>query len=232
EEEVVRAAADCPIPLISAVGHETDTTLIDHAADLRAPTPTAAAELAVPVRAELLVGLDDLARRKRRCLTRRAELARERLALTTCRLPEPAALLAPRRQRFDEVGDRLPRALLARTHKAEATMNLVAPRLRSELLAQKVRRLSEKLSDTWKMAGLVHPERPLSRGFVRVTDRSGRTLINAGDARTARELTLRFADGEVSATVGNGALPNRPRVERKPRAPYVAQPNLFDAEDL
>ncbi len=232
EEEVVRAAADCPIPLISAVGHETDTTLIDHAADLRAPTPTAAAELAVPVRAELLAALDDLAARKRRCLRRRAELARERLALTTCRLPAPAALLASREQRFDEIGDRLPRALLARTHKGEAAMNLVAPRLRVDLLGQKVQRLSERLAASWKMAGLVHPERPLSRGFVRVTDRSGRTLIHAADAKEARDLRLRFADGEVEASTGD-APPRAPfaRVERKPRASYVPQLGLFDGEE-
>ena len=84
EEEVVRAAAELPIPLISAVGHETDTTLIDFAADRRAPTPTAAAEMAVPVRAELFAQLDELRHRARHCLSRRADRSRERFEL---RLP-------------------------------------------------------------------------------------------------------------------------------------------------
>src|SRR4029079_688271 len=82
EEEVVRAAAESPIPLISAVGHETDTTLIDHAADRRAPTPTAAAEMAVPVRSELFAQLGELQHRAQECLARRAERLRERLELT------------------------------------------------------------------------------------------------------------------------------------------------------
>jgi exodeoxyribonuclease VII large subunit len=233
EEEVVRAAADSPIPLISAVGHETDTTLIDHAADLRAPTPTAAAELAVPVRAELMAQLDELMARKRRCLNRRAELARERLALTTCRWPDAEALTAPRRQRLDEVGERLPRALAARTGHARADMNLVAGRLRPELIGQKLQRLSDKLAAAWKMAELVHPERPLSRGFVRVTDRSGRTLTHAADARTARELSLHFGDGVVEASTDTSPPPPPPpKVERKAPRPYVVpQPGLFDSED-
>lgn len=232
EEEVVRAAAESPIPLISAVGHETDTTLIDHAADLRAPTPTAAAEMAVPVRAELLGFLDELSARSRRCLTKRASDAHERLALTACRWPAVDALLGPRRQRLDEIGDRLPRGLAARAHKAEATMNLTAARLRPDLLRQKLARLGDKLEAAARMLPIVHPDRPLQRGFVRVTTADGRTLTKAADALAARDLRLRFGDGEVAATTGEGApapAPAPAKVERSRGRPYVApHPNLFD----
>ena len=228
EEEVVRAAAESPIPLISAVGHETDTTLIDLAADLRAPTPTAAAELAVPVRSDLFTQLAELGHRAQQCLARRAERSRERFDLTVCRWPEPPALFALRAQRVDELGERLPRSLAARAGNARADMNLVAGRLRRELVDHQIARLSERLAGAWKMAELVHPERPLERGFARVTDRAGRTLIHAADARAARELRLRFGDGEVD-TVVDGAPGKASPVERKGRRSYVApQPGLFD----
>jgi exodeoxyribonuclease VII large subunit len=227
EEEVVRAVAGCSIPIISAVGHETDTTLIDFAADLRAPTPTAAAELAVPVRSELLVQLGELGHRAQHCLARRAERGRERFELTVCRWPEPQALLAPMVQRVDELGERLPRSLAARSGNARADLNLIAGRLRRELIDTRIARLSERLAAAWKMAELVHPERPLSRGFVRVTDRAGKTLTHAASARTARELRLHFGDGEVDATVEGAA--KVPRVERPSRRSYIVpQPGLFD----
>jgi exodeoxyribonuclease VII large subunit len=227
EEEVVRAAAESPIPLISAVGHETDTTLIDHAADLRAPTPTAAAELAVPVRSELVAQLGELQHRAQHCLSRRVERGRERYDLTVCRWPEPQAIFAPVVQRVDELGERLPRSLAARAGSARADFNLVAGRLRRELVDDRISRLAEQLSAAWKMAELVHPERPLSKGYVRVTGRDGRTLTHAADARAARELRLHFGDGAVDATVdGAGASA---RVERAPRRSYIApQPGLFD----
>ena len=235
EEEVVRAAAESPIPLISAVGHETDTTLIDHASDRRAPTPTAAAELAVPVRAELLANLEELSARSRRCLARFSDRARERLGLTTCRLPEPPQLLAAPRQRLDEIGDRLPRALAARTGHARADLAGIAPRLRPALVADKIARAVEGLAALWKMAELVHPDRPLSRGFARVTARDGRTLVTAAAAHGAAALDLYFADGKVAATVDCAPAPPAslsPRLERKRPSPYVpSQGGLFDAED-
>jgi exodeoxyribonuclease VII large subunit len=230
EEEVVRAAAVSPIPLISAVGHETDTTLIDHASDRRAPTPTAAAEMAVPVRAELLATLSELSHRAQHCLTRRTDRARERFDLTVCRWPEAQSIFQPITQRLDDLAERLPRSLAARAGTARGDMNLVAGRLRSELIDQKITRLSERLAAAWKMAELAHPERPLQRGFARVTDRAGSTLTSSGAAAAAHDLRLRFSDGEVDATVGASVAPAP--VERRPRRTYVApQPGLFDAPE-
>ena len=234
EEEVVRAAAESAIPLISAVGHETDTTLIDLAADRRAPTPTAAAEMAVPVRAELGASLSELGQRMRTCLVRTAARAAERIELTLGRWPQASGLFAPTAQRLDEIGERLPRALAARAAHARADLSGVAPRLRSGLVVNRIERASEKLAALWRLAGLAHPERPLQRGFVRVTDREGRTLIHAADARAAGMLNLRFADGQVEATVeGSIARLERstPKSYRPQRPRPTSQPGLFDDQD-
>ena len=228
EEEVVRAAAESPIPLISAVGHETDTTLIDFASDMRAPTPTAAAEMAVPVRAELMALVDDLGRRSASCLTAHARRARERLDLTVHRWPQPETLFAPATQKVDDLAGRLPRALAARAAHARADLSAVAPRLRSELLSDRVSRAREQLASLWRLAELAHPDRPLKRGFARITDRAGKTLTHAAEAAAARDLTLHFGDGAVEATTGLSPAPP-PRVERPRKSSYVApQRGLFD----
>ncbi len=116
EEIVVRAAAESLIPLISAVGHETDVTLIDFAADKRAPTPTAAAEMAVPVRAELFVEVAALARRTVLCWQRSHESRRSELRAVVRALPVLSELLAIPRQRLDGASASLPRGLKANTH--------------------------------------------------------------------------------------------------------------------
>lgn len=114
EESVARAAANSSIPLISAVGHETDWTLIDYIADYRAPTPTGAAEVAVPVRSDLVVAVDDLGLRARRALTRTSE--QKRLALSGARLPRLENVLSAPRQRLDLAAAGLPRADSLLTH--------------------------------------------------------------------------------------------------------------------
>jgi exodeoxyribonuclease VII large subunit len=136
EEAVVRAAAESAIPLIAAIGHETDTTLIDHAADLRAPTPTGAAEMAVPVRADLLAQVGGLASRHADAMRRAIETGRAGLRSAARALPTPEALLAPGRQRLDLAAARLAPALVAnqRDHErqlAQASLKLArhAPHL-------------------------------------------------------------------------------------------------------
>ena len=148
EEIVVRAAASSRIPLISAVGHETDTTLIDYAADLRAPTPTAAAELAVPVRLDLLAALDTLTARKSRGLAQALSLRGQRLRDLARALPRLDALLATPRQRYDSSVQRLGGALGMAASKKRAGFAHVASRLRPETLLALITRRREALVAT------------------------------------------------------------------------------------
>jgi exodeoxyribonuclease VII large subunit len=175
----------------------------------------------------LLGQLAEFAHRAQHCLARRAERSRERFDLVASRWPELQAIFAPMAQSLDELGERLPRSLAARAGSARADLNLVAGRLRRDLIDQRIARLTEKLSAAWKMAELSHPERPLQRGYARVTSRDGHTLVRARDARESKLLTLRFADGSVDASVDGGAVPRT--VERKARRSYISpQPGLFD----
>ncbi len=129
DERVVRAAAESLIPLISAVGHETDTTLIDYAADRRAPTPTGAAEMAVPVRADLLSQTGDFARRLEAAARRLVERRRTELRGAARALPAPEDLLAQPRQRLDLAAGRLANALVLNSRKHEARLADLSRRL-------------------------------------------------------------------------------------------------------
>ena len=146
EEIVVRAAAESAIPLISAVGHETDTTLIDHAADCRAPTPTAAAEMAVPVRAELIATSAALGGRLIGALVRHVERRRSELRGAARALPTPEALLATRRQRLDLAGSRLGSALAANVQAHRRGFARTAARLQPRVLEGRLGDLGHELA--------------------------------------------------------------------------------------
>ena len=241
EEVVVRAVADCTIPIISAVGHETDTTLCDFAADLRAPTPTAAAELAVPVLADLRYTIQSHGSRTQRCANRYVERGRERLAALARLLPKREALLGPQRQRADDAGQRLDRGLERRVTLARGSLDRSAGALRPAVLERQVERGRERLAATWRLVQSLNPDAVLDRGYARVTARDGTTLSSAAAVRAAGAVTLRFRDDSVDAVVGDEApapapapVPpkvERPKVERKAARAYVAptpdQPTLL-----
>ena len=184
EEAVVRAAADSAIPLVSAVGHETDTTLIDLAADRRAPTPTGAAEIAVPVRADLAAAVDDLGHRLAGAARRGLDRARADLKGLARAMPAPAEVVATPRQRLDLASARLAPAYVAARRGHEARLARVAALFARHPPALILTRARERL------AGIDHrPRHALERVIavrgVLLTQQGGR-LVAARDASLQR----------------------------------------------
>lgn len=226
EEIVVRAAAASQIPLISAVGHETDTTLIDHAADLRAPTPTAAAERAVPVRSDLLANLATLSARHQRGLRRLMEERRTRVTSAARALPRPDELLAMARQRFDSASGRLGQGLRTNTQLHRSRLDKAAARLtprtlskaitdeRKELkrlsdrttraLRQIIELRSQRVSGAAKLLASLSYKSVLQRGFAVVRDDKGKPLHAAADVKPLQKLAIEFADGTVKVREDSG----------------------------
>ena len=216
EEIVVRAAADSTIPLISAVGHETDTTLIDHAADQRAPTPTAAAEMAVPVRAELIGQLEGLGARMGQATRAGLATRRQRTADLARALPRPETLLEAAAQRLDGWAERLPRALAGltaikrgqlagQTLRPGALMALVAQgRTRLDDRAgrlgpatqRSVQTLRDRLEATDRLRQMLGYTETLRRGFAVVRGPDG-VVPSHTIAAAADHLEVEFHDGRL-----------------------------------
>ncbi|MBW2702210.1 MAG: exodeoxyribonuclease VII large subunit [Deltaproteobacteria bacterium] len=225
EEPVVRAVATCPVPVISAVGHEVDLVLSDLAADLRAPTPSAAAELVVPDRAELSHDL----RKRQEALWRASRLqlseARRNLMTLTRRMRDPRLVLATQRQRLDEVLRRLQDATekgLRQRRQAlnEARVRLAAfePRARLRADRQRLESLQKRLVRTWrnrsahrqqeiqarqKTLGNLDPLAVLDRGYSLVQTQDGTLIRDAVELRPGQLLNLHFARGQARARVEN-----------------------------
>lgn len=216
EEIVVRAAANSKIPLISAIGHETDTTLIDYASDLRAPTPTAAAEKAVPIRSELLLMIDDLDRRALMAMRRMIEEKLDRVRGLARGLPRPHTILEDKMQRLDSVYMRLssafPTMLQLKARRLQATaaalthprqiMQLCQQRLSSgadrlqRATAKHIGNCEQSLKLSGKLLESYHYKRVLERGFALVKNK--KTLItSASGVLHGAVLTLEFHDGET-----------------------------------
>lgn len=183
EEIVARAAAESNIPLISAVGHETDTTLIDFVSDMRAPTPTAAAEMAVPVRLELMAWVDQQGARLSRSLSNTLNQRQQRLRDLTRALPNKDSLLDGPRQRFDYLTERLPNALQAgiaqkRLKLSEEAGALRPAVLRSRIAADKQRldKLTDRLSAEVITRDIGRKQDKLNSTISRLTDRARRQL--------------------------------------------------------
>jgi exodeoxyribonuclease VII large subunit len=251
EESVVRAAAASTIPLISAVGHETDTTLIDFVSDRRAPTPTAAAEMAVPVRADLLNQTLDLERRYMRCFSRNIGDRRRHLNQLVRVLPRADQLFANPRQRLDLAGERLGHALRRNLQKHREDMLGAAAQLRPNALSQRIATYGERAgvlgqrmiqaqgvrlakardrleNIDWLLESVSYRS-VLERGFALVRGES-RILRQAAGVMAGERLAITFADGTVAATATEGGVaqpsPSKPKRAPKPKPPGT-QGSLF-----
>ena len=237
EEIVVRAAAASDIPLISAVGHETDTTLIDHASDRRAPTPSAAAEMAVPVHSDLAAQLATLNARLLRAAAQAVEARRQRLTDLARALPRPETLIAPSEQRFDQWAERIPgslRALLAAKGQElgrasaglrPATIRLQIDTARRRLTDQSARatrasaarleQLQAELAALERLRQSLGYPATLARGYAVVRDAQDQVVTSAAQAATQPELQIEFSDARLSVRPATAA----PRSKRRDTPP-------------
>jgi exodeoxyribonuclease VII large subunit len=204
EEAVVRAVAASGIPVISAVGHETDTTLVDYASDMRAPTPTAAAEAAVPVRAELVGYVDDLGSRQRQATRRVAGSARDRFRAAAAGLPRPADLVSTQRQRLDHAASNLLSGLRHSVQDRRLAFSRIEPRLTPQMLGRRQVEAGEKLRNLSLRA---------EAGLRKTVDRSRLTFDPRAErlaSATARLVERKRAQLDV---VGPKLSPNALRAE-------------------
>lgn len=221
EEAPARAVAESAIPVISAVGHETDVTLIDYVADLRAPTPTGAAEMALPVKSELIATLGDLHLRHYSAMARMMDRRRSDLRSAARALPQPRDILALARQRFDMAAGRLGQGLITATMAQRSRLGTASARLRPGLVSDRLGLQKERLCDRsarldrislltveQKRAQLDAASRlleslshkgVLARGFALVRDRAGTPVRAAKTLSTGQGISIEFSDGRVDA---------------------------------
>jgi exodeoxyribonuclease VII large subunit len=212
EEVAVRAVAASSIPVISAVGHETDWTLVDHAADLRAPTPTGAAEMAVPVLAELSASQRELASRHELSLHRFLEARRREVTALSRALPSLAKLLALPRQKLDDVGSRLGRSLRTEVIKKRERYVAIGGRVAPAILRRAHQHRRERLAETMRRTAAAHANalRLMHRDLARTGARHDvDTLVRAIDRYRQAYITVSRLFQTLRETVSPDAILSR-----------------------
>ncbi len=199
EEVVIRAVYASEIPLISAVGHETDTMLIDYVSDMRAPTPTGAAEFAVPVRAELLMQTENLQNRLKNGMFRFLQENKNKVDGLARGIPKLSQILSEQQQRLDDRFERLKNAFgrVVEVKKSQVAQAALRPYYILNIFDKK----QENLKNLAVRLEAVSIESVLQRGFVWVQDSRRKTVYSAEQARKAAGLEINFADGKVKTKV-------------------------------
>ena len=200
DERVVRAVAACPMPVVSGVGHETDITLADLAADLRAPTPTAAAELAAPVRAEALAQLDSLAGQLQRAVQRGLQNQAQRLDTAAIRLGQPSKGLVVQKQQLDGLAQRLRSGLRHSHARAADPLQMLAQRLVRATHVH-LQREPLRLQASAERLAAQDPTRVLRRGYAWIEAMDGRPVISVQALRPGQAVRAVWADGRATAEV-------------------------------
>jgi exodeoxyribonuclease VII large subunit len=200
DESLARAIVQSPVPVVSGVGHETDFTIADFCADLRAPTPTAAAELVAAPRELWLGALGLIEERLRDAVTTRVDLLSQRLDQATARLGRPSALAARQRLGLAHQAQRLHYAVLARTGRFVQAQQALATRGPLGLRATLARH-HERLDRAALRLQLLDPALVLQRGYAWLTDADGRAVMHAADLAPDDHVTARLSDGTVDLKV-------------------------------
>lgn len=244
EENVVRAVADSDIPVISAVGHETDTTLVDYAADRRAPTPTGAAEMAVPERLMLLARVEENQTRLLSAMTRMADQNKKYVQSLSARLTDPRRLIEIKTQQVDHQAEKLKGVFLNRLNRAQQYLLKLDGRLKhpkdrlkesqqslkymgqtlTSIRGRLLRDSQQRLAQSSRILETLSYQNILKRGYSIIRDEKGQPILNAASVSANQHVEIEFYDDRIKATA-HGKATSPKKAPKKPSS--TEQGDLF-----